>query len=55
MHATMLMIYISYDRPVIGNCCLLSGYCKVLCENTPCTALYNVLIQETQLAVGITG
>ena len=51
----MLMICISYDRPVIGHCCLLSGYCKVLCENTPCTALYNVLIQETQLAVGITG
>ena len=39
----MLMIYISYDRPVIGHCCLLSGYCIVLCENTPCAALYNVL------------
>ena len=38
----MLMIYISYDRPVIGHCCLLSGYCTVLCENTPYTALYNV-------------
>ena len=49
----MLMIYISYDRPVIGHCCLLSGYCAVLCENMPCTALYNA--QETQLAVGITG
>ena len=53
MYATMLMIYISYDRPVIGHCCLLSGYCTVLCENIPCTALYNA--QETQLAVGITG
>ena len=50
----MLMIYISYDRPVIGHCCLLSGYCRVLCENImPCTALYNA--QETQLAVGTTG
>ena len=49
---TMLMIYISYDRPVIGHCCLLSGYCTVLCENTPYTALYNA--QETQLAVGTT-
>ena len=45
----MLMIYISYDRPVIGHCCLLSGYCTVLCENTPYTALYKVLIQETLL------
>ena len=54
MHATMLMIYISYDRPVIGHCCLLSGYCAVLCENIPCTALYNNA-KETQLAVGITG
>ena len=28
----MSMMSISYDRPVIGRCCLLSGYCTVHCE-----------------------